>query len=153
MSLASACASISPLCWASAQLGCQVVNAVIDPGVKVLPAHHRASGECEPAFVGLQVQPCGSETMEKARRRSWLSPSIGYHWKAMDPLSIEVIEQYALREPPADEIQRVEEHIAACPDCEEWLQDEVELPTATRSSSVAEVRRIVESGRKNAAKQ
>lgn len=58
-----------------------------------------------------------------------------------------------LRGLSANEMQRVEEHLAACPECEDRLQDEVELPTAMRSSSVAEVRRIVESGRKKAAKQ
>ena len=64
-----------------------------------------------------------------------------------------LIERYALRELPADEVQRVEEHIAACPDCEDRLQDEVELPVAMSSWKVAEVRRIVEAGRKKAAKR
>jgi anti-sigma factor RsiW len=68
----------------------------------------------------------------------------------VDHLSNAVIESYALRGLSASETQRVEEHLAACPECEDRLQDEVELPTAMRSSSVPEVRRIVESGRKKA---
>jgi anti-sigma factor RsiW len=71
----------------------------------------------------------------------------------MDHLSIEVIDRYALRKLPADEIQRVEEHFAACPDCEDQLQDEVELPVAMRSSLVAEVREIIEAKRKKAAQR
>jgi hypothetical protein len=92
------------------------------------------------------------EAMEKNERRFWWRPKSAI-LEGMDHLSIEVIERYALRELPADEIQRVEEHIAACPDCEDRLQDEVELPVAMRSSSVAGVRRIVESRRKNTAQR
>ena len=73
--------------------------------------------------------------------------------EAMDHLSNALIERYALRGLSANETQRVEEHLAACPECEDRLQDEVELPTAMRSSSVAEVRRIVEAGRKKVAKR
>ena len=61
----------------------------------------------------------GFETMEKHDQRSGLSPAVGYHWKAMDHLSTEVIVRYALRELPADETQQVEEHLATCPECEQ----------------------------------
>ena len=87
--------------------------------------------------------------MEKDDRRSWLSPSGGY-WNAKDHLSNALIESYTIRGLSAGETKRVEERLAACPECEDRLQDEVELPTAMRSSSLGEVRRIVEAGRKKA---
>jgi hypothetical protein len=73
--------------------------------------------------------------------------------EAVDHLSSEVIERCASRGLSASETQAVEKHLAACPECEDRLQDEVELRTAMRSSSVAGVRRIVEARRKKAAKQ
>jgi anti-sigma factor RsiW len=69
----------------------------------------------------------------------------------MDRLSNALIERYTLRGLSANETQRVEEHLAGCPECEDRRQEEVELPTATPSSSMPEVRRIVESGRNKAA--
>ena len=66
----------------------------------------------------------------------------------MDHLSSECIERYTLHELSAGEIQIVEEHIASCPECEERLQDELDSPAAMRSSSVGEIRRMIETARK-----
>ena len=46
----------------------------------------------------------------------------------MDHLSIESIERYTLHELSEGESQEVEEHIAACPECEDRVQDENESP-------------------------
>ena len=71
----------------------------------------------------------------------------------MDHLSIEFIERYTLHELSEGEIQEVEEHIAACSECEDRVQDEIESPAAMRSSSVGEIRRMMESGRKKPARR
>ena len=65
---------------------------------------------------------------------------------------MELIERYALRELSAVEIQRAEKHVAKCPACEEWLQEQVDSWAAMRSSTVAYVRKIVKAERKRPAK-
>jgi hypothetical protein len=70
----------------------------------------------------------------------------------MDHLSVESIERYTLHELSEGEIQEVEEHVALCPECEDRVQDEIESPAAMRSSSVGEIRRMMEAGRKKPAK-
>ena len=68
--------------------------------------------------------------------------------KAVDHLSIDCIQRYTLHELSPAETKLAEEHIAVCPECEERLQDEMESPDAMRSSSVGEIRRMIESDRK-----
>jgi anti-sigma factor RsiW len=55
-------------------------------------------------------------------------------------LSVELIERYAVRELSEAEIQRVDKHVASCPECEERLQEEIDLAAAMRSSTAAKVR-------------
>jgi hypothetical protein len=71
----------------------------------------------------------------------------------MDHLSIESVERYNSRELSDLEILQVEEHLAGCPECEDRVQDEVELPKVMRSSTVPEVRDFVRGERKRPAKR
>jgi hypothetical protein len=73
--------------------------------------------------------------------------------KAVDHLSIDFIERYTLHELSEVEIQQAEEHIASCPECEDRVQDEIESPAAMRSSSVEEIRRMMETERKKPARR
>jgi anti-sigma factor RsiW len=73
--------------------------------------------------------------------------------EAVNHLSIELIERYTLHELSEGEIQEVEEHVALCPECEDRVQDEIESPAAMRSSSVGEIRRMMEAGRKKPARR
>jgi anti-sigma factor RsiW len=73
--------------------------------------------------------------------------------KPMDHLSIQSIERYTSHELSDLETQQIEEHIAVCPECEDRLQDEIESPAAMRSSSVGEIRRMMESERKKPAQR
>jgi anti-sigma factor RsiW len=58
-------------------------------------------------------------------------------------LSIELIERYALRELSDVEIQRVEKHVLSCPECQDRLQGEVDVSAAMRSSTSANIKKIV----------
>jgi transposase len=91
--------------------------------------------------------------VEKDDRRSWSLPSrIGYRG-AVDHLSDEAIERYALRELSESEIQQIEKHVSCCPECHDRLQDEVDLAAAMcPPSSAAMIREIIRAGRKKAAK-
>jgi anti-sigma factor RsiW len=71
----------------------------------------------------------------------------------VDHLSIEFIERYTLHELSAGEMQQVEEHLASCPECQDRIQDELESPAAMRSSSVGELRKMMESDRKKPARR
>ena len=73
--------------------------------------------------------------------------------RVVDHLSIESVERYTLHELSEGEIQEVEEHIASCAECEDRVQDEIESPAAMRSSSVGEIRRMVEAERKQPARR
>ena len=109
------------------------MDVTTDPGTPLLSITALV-GEREPAVAVLQVQACG-DLDDGEGPPAILLLSRSSIWEAWYHLSIEMIKRYALRELPAGEIQRVEEHIAACQDCEDRLQDEVELPVAMRSSS------------------
>jgi lipopolysaccharide biosynthesis protein len=58
-------------------------------------------------------------------------------------LSIELIERYALRELSEVEIQLVEKHVLRCSECRDRLQGEVGVAAAVRSSTAAQIRKIV----------
>jgi hypothetical protein len=63
-------------------------------------------------------------------------------------LTIKLIERYALRELSEVEIQRVEKHVLLCSECQERLQEEVDLAAAMRSSTAAKVGKIAKAERK-----
>ena len=71
----------------------------------------------------------------------------------MDHLSIESIRGYVSQSLSAADRVRIDEHVGTCPDCQDRLQDEIDLPDAMKSSSVAGVRRIVEQTRKSTPKR
>ena len=65
---------------------------------------------------------------------------------------MELIDRYALREHSKIEVQRVKKRVASCPECEDRLQEQVDLWAPMRSSMVAMVRKIVKAERKRPAK-
>jgi anti-sigma factor RsiW len=61
----------------------------------------------------------------------------------MAHLSIDLIERYALRELSDVEVQRVNKHVGSCSECEDRLQQEIDLAAAMHSSRAAKVRELV----------
>jgi hypothetical protein len=71
--------------------------------------------------------------------------------KAVAHLSIVTVESYALRELSDAEIQRVEKHVASCPECLDMLIGEIGWAAAMRSPTMAFIRKTVEANRKKRA--
>ncbi len=57
-------------------------------------------------------------------------------------LSFATIERFVLKELTEAEVQQVEKHVTKCPECEDRLQEQIDLEAAMRSSTAAMVRKI-----------
>jgi anti-sigma factor RsiW len=69
---------------------------------------------------------------------------------AVAHLDISLVELFAAGELSDEEAQRVNEHIASCQDCNEWVQAEIAQTAAIRSRPT-KIRKIEKAARKKKA--
>jgi hypothetical protein len=118
--------------------------------ISVLPPSALRRLQADPGLVA-PLGAIGARRIRRRHPRSGCSKSVVVDFVAH--LAIELMERYALKEVSEVEKRRVEKHVASCPKCEYFLEEQIGWVAAMRSPFKRMVERMIEDVRKRAAQK